>query len=207
MRPGTASHLASAAADSGVDRVVLVTSLAAEWGDNPLSRSHRDAEAAVRDSGVTWAFLRPTNFASNSLAWAPGIKASGTVRAPFGGFRSAVIDPRDIASVAVAVLTSPGHEGKVYPLTGPAALSVAGQVAVIGRVLGREVAFVEQSENEARADLLSRGMPAQVVESLLTGQRAGLAAEPVVYDTVEQVTGRPARTYRDWVTANARAFR
>jgi uncharacterized protein YbjT (DUF2867 family) len=207
MRPGTTGHLASAAAEAGVDRIVLITSLAAEWGDSPLSQSHRDAESAVSGSGVPWTFLRPTNFASNSLAWAPAVKASGTVRAPFGEFRSAVIDPRDIASVAVAALTEPGHQGKAYPLTGPEALSVAGQVAVIGEVLGREVAFIEQTEAEASADMLSRGMPAQVVESLLAGQRAGLRVAPVVHDTVERVTGRPARRYRDWVTDHAGEFR
>jgi (4-alkanoyl-5-oxo-2,5-dihydrofuran-3-yl)methyl phosphate reductase len=145
----------------------------------------------VSGSGVPWTFLRPTNFASNSLAWAPAVKASGTVRAPIGEFRYAVIDPRDIASVAVAALTEPGHQGKAYPLTGPEALSVAGQVAVIGEVLGREVIFIEQTEAEASADMLSRGMPAQVVESLLAGQRAGLRVAPVVHDTVERVTGGP----------------
>ena len=109
--------------------------------------------------------------------------------------------------MAVAALRSAGHEGKAYPLTGPEALSVTDQVAIIGQVLGRGVPFIEQSEAEARADMLDRGMPAQVVESLLAGQRAGLRVEPVVHGTVAQVTGRPASTYRDWVAAHARGFR
>jgi uncharacterized protein YbjT (DUF2867 family) len=208
MRPDPAAsrNLAAAAASQGLDRIVLLTSLAAEAGDTPLGVAHREAELAVEATGIGWAFLRPTNFASNSLAWAPSIRAAGIVRAPFGTFKSAVIDPRDIAAVAVAELRSPQQANRVHRLTGPRVLGLTEQIAIIGEVLGREISYVEQSEAEARDELTARGVPAPVAESILAGQRGALTQEQHVYDTVAQVTGRPATPYRDWVTANKEAF-
>jgi len=208
MRPdrGVAENLAAAAASQGIDRIVLLTSLAADAADTPLGLSHREAEQAVEATGITWAFLRPTNFASNSLAWAPSVRAEGIVRAPFGTFRSAVIDPRDIAAVAVAELMTPDPANRVHRLTGPRVLGLTDQIAIIGEVLGREITYVEQSEDEAREELLARGLPAAVAASILAGQRGALTQEQHVYDTVGQVTGRPATPYRDWVTANRGAF-
>jgi uncharacterized protein YbjT (DUF2867 family) len=204
MRPGTAGHLARAAADAGVSRIVLLTSLAAEVGDTPLAQAHLAAEAAVRDTGIPWTFLRPTSFASNSLAWAPSIRAHGVVCAPFGSLRAAVIDPRDIAAVASAVLLEPGHSGNVYPLTGPEPLSARDQVEVIARALGRGINFIELSEEEARADMLQR-MPRPVVESLLAAQRT-MRDDPPVYDSVERITRAAATPYRVWVADHLAEF-
>src|SRR5262249_55168787 len=148
MRPDPAAtrNLAAAAADQGLERIVLLTSLAAEAADTPLGLLHREAEQAVGAAGISWAFLRPTNLASNSLARAPSIRAEGIVRAPFGTFRSAVIDPRDIAAVAVAELRSPDQANRVHRLTGPQVLGLTDQIAIIGEVLGRDITYVEQSE-------------------------------------------------------------
>lgn len=208
MRPDPAvtRNLAAAAAGQGLDRIVLLTSLAAEAANTPLGLLHRQAEQAVEAAGISWAFLRPTNFASNSLAWSPSIRAEGIVRAPFGTFKSAVIDPRDIAAVAVAELRSPDQANRVHRLTGPQVLGLTDQIAIIGEVLGRDIAYVEQSQDEAREELVARGVPAPVAESILAGQRGALTEEQHVYDTVRQVTGRPATPYRDWVTANQAAF-
>jgi len=208
MRPDPAAtrNLAAAAASQGLERIVLLTSLAAEAADTPLGRQHREAEQAVEATGLTWAFLRPTNFASNSLAWAQSIRAEGAVRAPFGTFKSAVIDPRDIAAVAVAELRSPDQANRVHRLTGPQVLGLTDQIAIIGEVLGRDITYLEQSEREAHEELLARGVPAPVAASILAGQRGALTQEQHVYDTVQEVTGRPATPYRDWVTANRAAF-
>jgi uncharacterized protein YbjT (DUF2867 family) len=204
--PAIARNLAAAAASQRPERIVLLTSLAAEAGGTPLALAHRDAERAVEDTGIAWSFLRPTNFASNTLAWAPSIRAAGIVRAPFGSFRSAVVDPRDIAAVAVAELRSQDQASRAHRLTGPQVLGLTGQIAIIGEVLGREIAFAEQTEAEARAEMAGRGMPPAVADAILAGQRGALDDEPRVYDTVREVTGRPATPFRDWVTANQAAF-
>jgi uncharacterized protein YbjT (DUF2867 family) len=129
------------------------------------------------------------------------------VRALYGTSPNACVDPRDVADVAVRALTEEGHSGRAYTLTGPQALTAVGQTAELGRQLGVELAFEELRPDAARA-LLSRRHPPAVVEALLDSARrqrtnAKAAVEPTVYD----VTGRPARSYRDWVRDHLGAFR
>lgn len=99
---------------AGVERVVLLSSSSAPGGDmnNAISRYMIFSEAAVRESGVPWTFLRPSAFMSNALQWVPQLRAGDVVRARFAGVRVATIDPYDIAAVAAEALLSDGHEGR-----------------------------------------------------------------------------------------------
>jgi len=118
------------------------------------------------------------------------------------------VDPRDIAAVAVAALTEPGHEGRAYDVTGPEALSAADQVKTISDEIGKPVSYIDIPESAAREQMISTGMPAEIAEALtefMTDVRAGRSA--TVSDAVMKVTGRPARTFAAWVHENAAAFR
>lgn len=207
MRPGTAENVVAAAREAGVHHIVLLTSLAAEApaNGNPLAQAHQLAERAVTEAGIAHTFLHPTGFSSNTLAWATGIRAHSTVRAPFTSLRTAVIDPRDIAAVAVQALISDEHLGKTYALTGPEAVSIKDQVRILSELLGRPLELVEQSEDEARAQMIRR-MPPEVASALLAAQRASLDAEPRVLPTVQELTGRSARTYAQWASDHIAAF-
>jgi (4-alkanoyl-5-oxo-2,5-dihydrofuran-3-yl)methyl phosphate reductase len=207
-RPGPPDSLATAAPTASVTHVVLLTSAMAEPGgpDNPLAEAHRQAEAALINAGVPATFLRPTAFASNSLDWAETIRDHDAVRAPFGQLRLAVVDPRDVGDVAAAILACHGHEGNAYLLTCPAVLSIAEQVEVIGQALGRDITFSELSEDRARAHML-RVAPPMVVDALLSDQRAALDTIPTITHTVETITDRPPRTYRQWVDDHLAAFK
>jgi uncharacterized protein YbjT (DUF2867 family) len=93
----------------------------------------------VRESGVGWTFLQPDSFMSNTLQWVPQLRAGDVVRAPFAGVRIATIDPYDVAAVAAAALTTGDHAGRSYRLSGPESLLPADRVAILGRVLGRDL--------------------------------------------------------------------
>jgi uncharacterized protein YbjT (DUF2867 family) len=173
-----------------------------------MQRWHRESELLLEHSGMAWTFVRPTGFMTNALGWASSIRQHGAVHAPGGDGKLSVIDPRDIAAVAVAALTQPGHEGMSYDVTGPAALSTAEQVQTISDVIGKPVTYVDIPESAARSHMLGGGMPEVIVDALLefmTMVRAGRAAD--VTDAVPKVITRPARTFHDWVTQNADAFR
>ena len=77
------------------------------------------------------------------------------------------------------------------------------QVALIGEVIGRGLRYDELTPDEARREL---GFPAPVMEMLLDSWAAALGRTAFVTSTVEAITGRPARTFRDWVSDNAAAF-
>ncbi|MFM9369999.1 NAD(P)H-binding protein [Streptomyces sp. Da 82-17] len=187
---------------AGVRHVVMLSSgIVGAPGDvdesHPIHVWHAQAEQAVRDSGLAWTFLRPNAFAVNALQWAGQIRAGDSVRGPFAGALSAPIHEDDIAAVAERALLDPGHEGAAHRLTGPGATSNAEQVAAIGRALGRELTFVEVSAREAEETLFP-GMPRDMVRAVLKSTAEHGFAPPEVTDTVERVTGRPARAFAEW---------
>lgn len=198
-----------AAKKAGVGHVVYLSVLgAAREQGTTLDRWHRESEKNIEASGLPWTFVRPGAFASNALAWIPSIKAQGMVFSPAGEGKSAPIDPHDIAGVAVKALTSPGHEGKAYGLTGPETLSTGEQVAKIGAAIGRPLRFVDVPPAAAREGMLKSGMPALLADALLEYMaltRAGNAA--ILTTTVADVLGRPARTFDAWLHDHVAAFR
>ncbi len=130
LQPGTTdtSQILESAAEAGVHQVVTVSSLFAQTHpESFIGRNLLHSEQIVRESGLEWTILRPWEFASNTLAWAAAIRAEGVVRAPRSGVPSPAIDPDDIAAVAASALLEDGHCGAVYPLTGPAAVTPAGE--------------------------------------------------------------------------------
>ncbi|MFE3192358.1 NAD(P)H-binding protein [Nocardia sp. NPDC059240] len=203
------ANLAKAAAVAGVERIVKLSSGRA--GDaaatDPIPAWHRAGEDAVRASGVDWTMVRPMGFMSNALHWAHSVREFGSVRAPFGQGRIAVVDPRDIAAVAVAALTETGHAGRIYTVTGPQALSPGEQTDVLAEILGRALRFEEISPEQARADLLRFGVEPEMAGAIMALRATALESfTSVVHPTVAEVTGRSPRTFQEWAFDNRAAF-
>jgi uncharacterized protein YbjT (DUF2867 family) len=192
---------------AGVAHLVLLSSRSVVGGhpDNAVVRMHRGGEAAVRDSGICATVLRPSGFMSNTLRWRSRLQAGGVVRAPFAGVPIAAIDPYDIAAVAATVLTTAGHANRSYPLSGPVALLPADQVAILAHVLDRPLRFVAQPDDEARSEM-GRTLPAEVVDAFFRFFTEGEFDDSPVVPTVENLTGMPARTFREWAVAHADEF-
>jgi uncharacterized protein YbjT (DUF2867 family) len=185
----------------GVRRVVLLSSQGVE-----TLRHSPDLEDAVRRSALEWTVLRPGAFDSNAFAWAATIREQRVAAAPFADVALPAVDPDDIAAVAAVTLREAGHGGRTYVLTGPEAVSPRQQVAAIGDALGEPVRFVEQTREEARAQML-RFMPERVADATLDVLGTPTADEQRVRPDVEQVLGRPAGSFADWAARNAAAFK
>jgi uncharacterized protein YbjT (DUF2867 family) len=175
---------------------------------NPLRALGEQIERLIETSGRQWTFLRPGMFASNALFWwAPQIHAGGdVVRWPYLATPTAPIHERDIAAVAVRALCEDGYAGAEYVLTGPQSLSQFEQISTIGDVISRSLRVEEISPDEARRELLIL-MPAFVVNMLLDAWAAATGQPALVTSTVAEITGAPARTFRDWATDHAAEFR
>jgi uncharacterized protein YbjT (DUF2867 family) len=174
---------------------------------NLVTPLHAEVERLIVASGRQWTFLRPGIFAINSLGWwAPQIRAGAdVVRWPHASAPTAPIHERDIAAVAVRSLCEEGHAGAEYLLTGPQALTQAEQLSTIGAAIGRPLRMEDISPDEARRELLPI-MPAFIVDMLL-GAWAGAIGQPaLVTSTVAEVTGAPARTFREWAVDHAAQF-
>jgi uncharacterized protein YbjT (DUF2867 family) len=167
---------------------------------------HADVEKAVEQSGMEWTFLRSAGIATNTRMWAPQIRADGVVRWPYGAARRSLIHERDLAAVARHALTEDGHRAKRYVVTGPEALTQVEQLDAIGEAIGRPLRWEEIPADEAREQLQSQ-LPSELVDGILEAH-AGFVTEPEpVTHTVADVTGRPARTFRQWAADHADDFR
>jgi uncharacterized protein YbjT (DUF2867 family) len=174
---------------------------------NPMAALHASIERELAASALPSVILRPGMFASNTVAWwANQIGASDVVRWPYGAVETAPIDDRDIAGVAVRALSDASLDGGDYVLTGQESLSHARQVDIIGDVLGRRLSFHELSPDEFRRETAA-SWPPSVVAMLLTAWEAAVGLPAYVTTAVADITGTPARSFRDWVAAHADAFR
>lgn len=192
---------------AGVERVVLLSGRAATATDldNAISQYMAASESAVRESGAAWTVLRPAAFMANALRWLPQLRAGDVVRDAFGDVPVASIDPYDIGEVAARALLEPGHEGQAYLLSGPEQLLPADRLAVLADVLGRDLRFEAQGDEEARAEM-EAAMPAAYVKAFFDFYRRGTIDEERIYPTVFEVTGRQPRTFRQWAEQHASAF-
>ncbi|WP_256671549.1 NAD(P)H-binding protein [Nocardia cyriacigeorgica] len=205
MRPADILDVAKA---GGVRRVVLLSSQGV--ATRPDSASHGTValgfDEAVRQSALEWTILRPGAFDSNAYAWAGSVREARTVAAPFGDIGLPIVDPRDIAEVAAAALLDDTHTGRVYTLTGPELSTPRQRAAALGAALGEPIRFVEQTRAQAREAMLGF-MPEPVVETTLDIIGAPTADELRISPDIQNVLGRPARTFAEWAQAHIAAFR
>ncbi|MFE1543211.1 SDR family oxidoreductase [Streptomyces microflavus] len=205
---GADARVLEAARGAGVEHVVLVSSITVVTHPHlGPARANLAVERRLRESGMEWTVLRPTQFASNTLWWAESVRAESVVHVPYADTGLPTVHPADIASMARAALTGPDHRGRTYPLTGPERITPRQQAGELGRVLGREVACVGIGR-EAAFGPMAAMMGAEVADSVLDLMGGDFNDELLaVHDTVSRVTGSPARPYRDWAEENAAAFR
>ncbi|MCR6488742.1 NAD(P)H-binding protein [Amycolatopsis sp. OK19-0408] len=198
--PDGLAEFARAARAAGVDHIVLLSSAAVvepAARHSASAKLHAAVETAVRESGLAWTFLRPTTFAGLQLRWAPAIRAGEVLRIPFPRVCTASIHERDIADVAVRALAGAGHEGQAYWLTGPQALAQQEYIDAIGAVLGRSIDVVELAEDDCEPKLSP---------SFVRTMTELMKAPCVVTSAVEDVTGAPARSFRQWAEDHVKEF-
>ncbi|WP_208881151.1 NAD(P)H-binding protein [Streptomyces armeniacus] len=230
---GSTRSVVEAATRAGVRRIVVLSSGAISGhGDggtadeaNPIAAFHLAAERAVRAAAPEWTLLRPNAFAANAFSYAPQIRAGGdVVRGPYARAAMAPVHERDMAAVAAHALLNDGpehagrdggpngqggpgsHHGAVHRLTGPASVTTAEQVRLIGDALGRPLRFEEVPEENAAEELYA-DMPRPFLRVMLDAFAASVGTPPEITTTVEDVTGVPARTFAEWAADHTADFR
>jgi uncharacterized protein YbjT (DUF2867 family) len=189
--------VAKEAREAGVEHLVLLSGRGEEVAE--LS------EQALQDSGVPWTVVRCAFFAQNfSEGYLLDAVLEGTVAFPGGDTAEPFVDLDDVAAVAVAALTEPGHAGRVYELTGPELLTWADAAAEIAAASGREVGYQPVGVDDYTAVMREEGYPEHLVETLaevfavlLDGHNA------YVTDGVRQALGRPPRSFAEFARAAA----
>ena len=190
------------AAAAGVVSLVVRSSILGADPDSPATfvRDHGISDAALRDSGLPHAVVRPNMFMENvPETYVPSIDEKGNFYANAGQARLSMVDTRDVAAVAAALLTESGHQEGIYDVTGPEALSLQDVAGKLSSRLARQINFVDVPDDAVRQTLLSFGvgewMAGGLVDLFQEYKRSGTDGyAAAVTDTVQRVTGRAPRS-------------
>jgi uncharacterized protein YbjT (DUF2867 family) len=197
-----------AARQSGVAHIVKLSQFGADArSPGRFQRYHAAVEAALQASGIAYTLLRPNLFMQGLLNFRSTIATQDAFYAAAGDAEVSAVDVRDIAEVAVAALTESGHEGKLYELTGPQALTHAEMAERLSRSLGRRVAFVDIPPEAMRDALLGVGFPVWQADGLVEEYalyRRGEAA--AVTSGVRDAIGKAPRSFEEFARDYAAMF-
>jgi uncharacterized protein YbjT (DUF2867 family) len=198
-----------AAREAGVRRIVKLSALGAEAG-SPVAfwDWHARIEDHLRASGVPFVVLRPAFGMANLLGSAEGVRHAGSLFAPAGGARVAMIDPADVAATAAVALAEEGHDGKTCVLTGPEAITFERVAEDLAAATGQRVQFVAVPDEAARQALLGSGMPEFVagqIVAIFGFLRRGMQDRTT--DAVRALTGREPGPFAQFAYEHAGLFR
>jgi uncharacterized protein YbjT (DUF2867 family) len=164
-----------------------------------IAEHHREIDAALAATDLAVTTLRPTFFTQNVMAAIPTVTQMGQIYWAAGEAKIAMVDVRDIAESAAAVLTSDGHEGKSYVLTGPEAVSFTEVASALSGAIGKDVAYIDVPNEALVGSMTEMGVPewtALGYAELMDGFKAGWADAP--HDGVQTLTGHAARSINDF---------
>lgn len=207
--PELHGKFASAAKDAGLRHLVRLSILPANPdAPLPLAKWHGEADRLVMESGVPYTILRPAYFMQNSLRSAATIASEGAIYGAMGDGKIGHIDTHDIVEVAVTVLTSEGHEGQTYTLTGPESLSMAEVAARLSTALGKPVNYVNVAPDKAKAGMMAMGMPDWRADAWVgLGGMIAMGKADMATPVVKDILGREPHNIDQFAAEYAQAFR
>jgi len=207
--PGPDKIIADKCKEAGVKHIVKLSALGGEAGDKFLwARDHVTAENYIKDKGIALTALRPSSFYSNLFFDAGSIKSSNMIYKACGDSKMNWISTEDIGECAAICLTTDGHEGKVYNLTGPDTLHWEEVTQALGDALGRKLTLVKISDEDLRKAAASflPGPEAVNAFSNMWGyfREGGYDKQ---FKDAETLLGRKPEGLKSWVQRNTAAFK
>jgi len=197
-----------AARQSGVAHVVKLSQFDADVNAlGRFQRYHAVVEAALQASGLAYTLLRPNLYMQGLLNFRSSIATQNAFYAAAGDAKVSIVDVRDIAEVAVAALTEPGHEGKIYDLTGPQALTHTEMADRLSKALGWQVAFIDIPPKAMRDAFLGFGVPAWQADGVVEDYAHYRRGEAdVVTSGVQDAVGKAPRSFEEFACDYAAMF-
>jgi NAD(P)H dehydrogenase (quinone) len=195
-------NVVDAAVAAGVGLLAYTSIVYADTSGIPLAVEHKATEELIRAAGLPYVFLRNTWYVENYTANLAPALATGAIIGAAGEGRVAAVPRADFAAAAAAVLTTDGHEGKVYELGGDRGFTLAELAAEVSRQTGKEIVYRNLSAEEYTQALVAVGVPEPFAQSLASGD-LGLARGEldVTSGDLSRLTGRPTTTLAEAVAA------
>jgi NAD(P)H dehydrogenase (quinone) len=199
-------HLAAieAAKRTGVRQIVYTSITAADrMAKAGVLPDHHETEGALKRSGLLWTILRNQTYAESELRGASMSVASGEYHTNAGRGRIAYVAHRDCAEAAAVVLSTSGHDGKIYEITGPELVSPEDVARTLGDVSGKPIKVVNLTDAEYLDELAGYGIPkeyANLLTSLNKAVREGVLS--VRSADFERLTARKPKSLREVIEEN-----
>lgn len=215
-----AQHKAAidAAAAAGVAHILYTSFIGIDDPANPaeVRHDHIETENAMRASGMAWTALRDAHYADAMILMAgPGTMASGQWLSNAGDGKEAMVWRDDCVASAVAVLTTPGHENKIYNITGPELQTFSEVAALMAQITGCPLSYANVDDEAQYAMFDAMGIPRRPVDDQYVGGIPWNSDDMVTFgqairegyleictDDVEKLTGRKARSVRQMIEEN-----
>ena len=206
--PEQNSNALWAARKAGVKHVVRLSALGATPSSPSIShRLHAISDAELVASGLPYTLVKAQFFAQSFLGAAEPIKEKGCIFMPLGEGKIGIIDSRDVSEFAAHVLTTEGHTGKVYSLTGPASLSVHQVAEAIGSAIGKPVKYVPIPVEGLKKVLTEKGLDEwSVNRSADVFNLYATNGGNLVTDDFQGIMGRAPRSFEKFAQDYAGAF-
>lgn len=198
-----------AAVGAGVQHLIYTSFMNATAGSafEHGSKVHAPTEAMIRESGLSYTFLRHNLYAEYLLTDLKETLASGELRRGGGDAGFSLIGRDDLGESAATVLTKDGHENRIYNETGPEALTLAQCAAIISEVFGKPVVHVDLTPEAWYEQALAMGYEESMARASTSNIRAALDGEfSMVSPDYESITGHPARTLRQLLLDNREKY-
>lgn len=200
-------NVISAAKASGVQHIVKQSRLnACSDATSAIIRDHATTDALITASGLDYTILQSNSFLQNLYDNLSTIKGGGRFYLPLRETACSRVDINDVAEVAAAVLTSDGHVGKVYKITGAEALTSAEQAKILSKASGQDISYVHVSEGHIKDALKSFGFDPWLSQNL--AEMIAWSAEndsASVHDTIQTILGRAPLPFSDFAEEFAHA--
>lgn len=206
--PEQSSNALWAAKSAGVKHVVRMSAFgAAHTAPTINSRLHALSDAELIASGIPYTIVKPHYFMQNLLWTAQSIAQQNAMYLPLADSRMGLIDSRDIAEFAAQVLTTDGHDGKTYTITGPASVTMHQVAAAISEAIGSAVRYEPIAMDVARQSMLQMGMD-EWLTNLLCDYYAAYSTNwgDLVTDDFRRIVGKPPRSISQFARDFAGAF-
>ena len=201
-------QFATLAGNAGVSHLVKVSSMeAAPDATAILPKNHYGTEQHIASLGMDWTFLRPNYYMQNMLMYSGSIARTNSFALPLGDAKTAMIDARDVGEVAAVVLTTEGHAGQTYRVTGPELIDFYEVAARMSAVLDRPLSYVAQSPEafrEVLGQFIQSAWQLDAVCELFAEIAAGSLEEQT--STTADLLGRPAVSLNTFTQQFAGAF-
>ena len=204
------NSIVDAAANAGVEAIVkLSVYTAADDALCSLSRWHAANDRYIAESGVPFTILLPHTFMQSiALQFAPAIRSGGVMSAAVRPDATVtMVDARDVGEVAAKLLLAGRHYGETVLITGPEALSYPDCAVIIEKVTGTSVRYVQAAPEQVLKEFRAAGMPDWLADALVALHRMYDSGDLNPHsDVVARLTGKPGRTFAQFVEENAHLF-